>query len=99
MLNNNKNVGLNGYEKDRFLPLIDYWKFKNNVVKIGQSDIEVYGLPAKERNKNSRIIVKNIRLYLVKRFSKVFIDPWSLLKFEYTIFNINSVVILHNIKT
>lgn len=61
--------------------------------------MEDQGLFAKEGYKDSHVVVESIHLYLVEYLPKVFIYLQCLLEFEHTIFDTNSVIVLHGLKT
>lgn len=81
------------------MPLIDCKKLVKIAIKLDKGGRKVHGFFAKQKDKDSGIIVENICSYVVKKFPKVFIGFQHFLKPKHTVFNTNLIVILQNIKS
>lgn len=80
------------------MPFIDYENFLNIPKELNKSNVKFWSFFAKQKKEDNSIIIKSICLYIIKRFSKVFVVFCHFLKQKYVIFNTNLIMILQDIK-
>lgn len=76
------------------MPLVYFEKLINITMELGESRVKVWGFFAKQKNDDSRVIIKSISSHLVERLAEVFVGPRCFSELEHTILDTNVVLIM-----